>query len=86
MEILVQQKGSRLFLGKNGIWVEQKECAERFNSSAEALEHCMRHAIHGFEILLTFQDSIWDIRLPGTDESKRKKPALLHKTPQHKSH
>ncbi len=74
MQILVQQKGTRLFLGKDGTWVEHKDLAHRFSSSAEALDHCTRNTIFGFDILLTFQDSVWDIRIPGAAEPKNKKP------------
>ncbi len=79
MQILVQKMGTRLFLGKDGSWVEGKNLAYRFNSSAEALDYCTRHTIFGFEILLTFQDSIWDIRIPGAVEPRSKKPAVEHK-------
>ncbi len=79
MQILVQQTGTRLFLGKDGGWVEYKDLAQRFHSSAEALDYCTRHGIFGFDILLTFQDSIWDIRIPGIVGPKSRKPVAAHK-------
>jgi hypothetical protein len=68
MKVLVMQQG--LYLGRHGAWVQSKELAARFRTSSEALDYCVSKGLRNVDFLLRFEDSHWDIRLPGILESK----------------
>ncbi len=63
MEIFVQQRETGCFLGEGNQWVRTKQDAMRFETSALALEYCLRNKIEAVEIILGFDDPGLDCRL-----------------------
>ncbi len=64
MHIMVMQKGTALYLGRHGAWVEHKRLALQFKSSTQALDYCLSKQLSEVDFLLHFEDSHWDIRVP----------------------
>ncbi len=63
MQVLVQHKETGFYWGRDGSWVELKRLAMDFKTSVGALEFCARKQLKDVEILLCFNESVWDIRL-----------------------
>ncbi len=63
MQILVQHIETGFYWGSNGGWVEAKPLALDFKTSLAALEFCNKKKLTKVEIVLCFDESVWDIRL-----------------------
>ena len=64
MRILLQQKDSGLYFKGAGDWIQNPAEAMDFLSSTKAIEFCMAHKIGGVQLVLKFQEQLYDIVLP----------------------
>ncbi len=63
MDIFVQQRETGQFLGEGNVWVDNKEQAKQFETSACALEYCLQNHIERVDIILAFDDPGLDCRI-----------------------
>ncbi|GEM_PF-1352758 len=70
MRILLQDRRSGFFVKLPYALVEDQNSAADFPSSACALEFCREHRLQGFEIVLSFPDRHYDLRIELTPDSK----------------
>jgi hypothetical protein len=63
MRILVIQRATGFFLGKQGHWVKHKYLALTFPTSTEALSFCLANKLTDLDFLLHFKASSFDLRL-----------------------
>ena len=71
MKVLVQDISSKLYLGRtDDVWVAGESEARDFSSSIHAIDFCMEHRIFGVEIILSFTDPRFNIRLDAFSQSR----------------
>lgn len=66
MKVLLQHRGSGLYLKEIGVTTGDRAEALDFLSSTQAIEFCMVNKISGMQIVLRFDDQHFDIVLPMT--------------------
>ena len=64
MKVLLQHKGSGLYLKEVGMMTPSTADAMDFLSSTQAIEFCAAHKIIGMQIVLRFHEQHFDIVLP----------------------
>lgn len=69
MRILIQQKETGLYFKDVGAWVADAAAAVDFLSSTQAIEFCGANGITGVQLVLKFDDHIYDIVLPVMPDS-----------------
>ena len=81
MKVVIQQRGSGLFLAPDGTWIASRQGARDFRKSSAAMEFCIKTELLNVWIVLTFADSTKDFHLDPFREMtpktrSRKKSAL----------
>jgi hypothetical protein len=66
MKVLLQHRGSGLYLKEVGVTTGERAEAMDFLSSTQAIEFCMVNKISGMQIVLRFDEQHFDIVLPMT--------------------
>jgi len=64
MRILLQQKDTGYYLIGGGAWTGNVADARDFLSSAEAIKFCVANRISGVQIVLKFDQQLYEIVLP----------------------
>lgn len=64
MRILLQKKESGLYLQSDGSWTRNASEAMDFLSSTRAIEYCADRRIAGVQLVLKFEQQLYDIVLP----------------------
>ena len=64
MRILLQQKNNGLYFKDNGAWTRDAGEALDFLSSTKAIDFCMANRISGVQLVLKFDEQLYDIVLP----------------------
>lgn len=64
MRILLQEINNGLYFKENGVWTRDAVEGMDFLSSTKAIEYCMAHRISGVQLVLKFDEQLYDIVLP----------------------
>ena len=64
MRILLQQKNNGLYFKENGVCTRAAAEGMDFLSSTKASDYCMANRISGVQIVLKFDEQLYDIVLP----------------------
>lgn len=64
MKILLQQRESGLYLRELGDWTRDAGQAMDFLSSTRAIDFCAEHHIGDVQLVLKFEEQMYDIVLP----------------------
>jgi len=64
MRILLQQKETGLYFKAPAAWTPQASEATDFLCSTRAIEFCQAHKITGVQLVLKFEEQVFDIVLP----------------------
>jgi hypothetical protein len=64
MKILLQQRESGLYLRELGDWTPDAGQAMDFLSSTRAIDFCAAHRIGDVQLVLKFEEQLYDIVLP----------------------
>ena len=64
MRILLQQKETGLYLQQVGAWTRDAGEGMDFLSSTRAIEFCAANNISGVQLVLKFEEQLYDIVLP----------------------
>ena len=67
MKILLQQKTDGLYFKESGVWTQDAAEGMDFLSSSRAIDYCMTHRISGVQVVLKFDQQLYDIVLPVVD-------------------
>jgi len=71
MKVLVQDVSRKLYLGREkDLWVKAENEARDFSSSINAIDFCIQNRISGVEIVLSFADPRFNIRLDAFAQSR----------------
>jgi hypothetical protein len=66
MRILLQQKGTGLYLKEVDVWSQESAEAMDFVSSTAALDFCAANGLVQMQLVLKFTEENYDIVLPAT--------------------
>lgn len=64
MRILLQQKDSGLYLKDHEDWTKDSREAMDFLSSTSAIDYCAAQKLSGVQLVLKFEEQLYDIVLP----------------------
>ena len=64
MRILLQQIDNGLYFKENGVWTRDAAEGMDFLSSTKAIDYCMANRISGVQLVLKFDEQLYDIVLP----------------------
>ena len=82
--LLQRIEDGRYYQGR-GTWTEDPEHALAFNKTSGAIECCLRERLPPVQLVLKFEDSVFDIRLPcsvSDDETPPPRAARRRRNPQ----
>ena len=66
MKVLMQNRITRRFLGKDAVWQRSTAKARNFGSSEKAIAYFRSHRLKNVQIVLRFEVVRYDIELPLT--------------------
>src|ERR1044071_1437476 len=69
MKTVIQRIGTQLYLTGKNTWTEDERQAQDFGSSLRAFDFCLHRKIFDAEVVLTFSDPRYNIRLRAFDRS-----------------
>ena len=64
MRVLLRNTNSGLFLQEGQSWTAARMEARDFNHSTDAIEFAVKAGLHGVEIVFSFDDAQYDVRVP----------------------
>ena len=71
MRILLQQQSSGFYYKEAGAWTRDAAEAVDFLSSTKAIDFCLSNGITGVQLVLKFDEQLYDIVLPMVADSRR---------------
>jgi hypothetical protein len=67
MKIILQKRGNSLYLKRNGEWTNDYRDAVAFRDTDDALAHCVINKLPNMQVVLKFENSLYDLSLPLQD-------------------
>ena len=80
MRILLQKQSTGLYFKEGGTWTREAAEAVDFLSSTKAIDFCMANGITGVQLVLKFEEQLYDIVLPMVSDSRRPPTASLRQS------
>ena len=63
MKVYIQQKKTGRFVQASGLWTEDRQQAQVFPGSLQALHFCQAYELRQVDIVVSFADSRFDVRI-----------------------
>ena len=74
MRILLQQQSAGLYFKEAGAWTRDAGEAVDFLSSTKAIDYCVSNGISGVQLVLKFDEQLYDIVLPMVADIRQPAP------------
>ena len=74
MRILLQQQSTGLYFKEAGAWTREAGEAVDFLSSTKAIDFCVSNGISGVQLVLKFDEQLYDIVLPMVADIRQPAP------------
>jgi hypothetical protein len=71
MKIVLQKCRDLQYLKRNGDWTDNHREAMSFHDTDDALAHCITNGLANMQVVMKFENSLYDVRLPVQDRILR---------------